>query len=402
MSRFIIYHDSENFAKYVVEYSDLKAFKASGLHDVDIAKMPDNNGKDFPKLPEKLRHLLFFAKPDAVICYDNGIEPITPVFAFEITTATPAQDHWLQRFNNLVGCAQMHIPGAYILPFDLSNNPSFKGKLDSVFFYAYSRVMDIHGTPFYISEWTSTDKVNLDVDTTCGFMDCPDHTTESMQKSFQFLNRVLDYAIKGIPFDQLMKERLIFTLRDDMRSKAYPRPEMKNFARLKEGRFLTLSEVDSWLKTINLKLPKDIPDRIKKRQEKNMIFVPVVETRGKTPEQIRDALNKRIKDKGADPYLGQPLAFDYMFCRLGETPYERDANVIIDLSMLKFCDFSRYHQSVYNKCPLQNTDFGDIKNLPQYTMYLTEGCAQVAKNFLRVYAFTADIIVFKDGVVYFS
>lgn len=113
-------------------------------------------------------------------------------------------------------------------------------------------------------------------------------------------------------------------------------------------------------------------------------------------------MNIRIKNKGADPYLGQPLAFDYIFCRLGKTPYERDTNLIIDLSMLYFEDFSCYHKKIWDRCPLQNENLNDIKNIPEYTMYLTEGCAQVMKNFIRVYSFTADIIIFREGMIYFS
>ncbi len=401
MARFIIYHDDLQFAKYIKDYSNIKKYEAAG-YTIEIVEMPDNNQKSFPQLPEHLRHLLFFAKPDAVICYDNDIEPIIPVFAFEITTAVPAQDHWLQRFNNLVGPAQMHIPGAYILPFDLSNRKKFKGSLDSVFFYAYGRVMDIHKTPFYISEWASSDKNRLDTDPNYGAY--PPHDSESMINTFSFLNRVMDYAVKGIPFGQLMKERLIINLLDDMRSRSYPKPQISDFNRLREKKYLSLAEIDNWLSSIGngLKLPRELPDRIKKRANKNLIFSPIAESNGKNLSELRTKLNTRIKDKGGDPYLGQPLAFDYMFCRLGETPYERDANLIIDLSVLRFSDFSRYHQSVFSKCPLQYSTFSDINNLPQYTMYLTEGCAQVMKNFLRVYSFTADIIVFEDGVVYFS
>ena len=89
----------------------------------EIRNLPDNNNVRFAELPEQLRRLLFFAKPDVVICYDNGTHPVRPVFAFELTYHMPARDHWLQRFNNLVGCAQIGVPGAYVLP-TVSEYPS--------------------------------------------------------------------------------------------------------------------------------------------------------------------------------------------------------------------------------------------------------------------------------------
>jgi hypothetical protein len=51
---------------------------------------------------------------------------------------------------------------------------------------------------------------------------------------------------------------------------------------------------------------------------------------------------------------------------------------------------------------MQYTNIKDIeKDVPRYTMALREGEAQVVKNFLRIYAFAADVIVFREGILYF-
>lgn len=405
MNHFIIFHHkARRFAEYVEHYSKIEEMSRRGSATCEIRNLPDNNNVCFAELPDALRRLLFFAKPDVVICYDNEVRPVLPIFAFEVTNHVPARDHWLQRFNNLVGCAQIGVPGAYVLPFDLSNHPSFPSKLDSAFFYAYDRVMEIHQTPFYIAEWESDDKKILNIDS--AFSDLPEHDSQPIVKTMSFLNKALDAAINGTPVSLLLQERLIVNLRDDMRRRAYsPIPQISDFARLTKnmvnGDFLSWGDIVNWLKRKGISIPNNIPERIVKRT-RNLIFTPIVDERGKTAEQLRASLNKRIKEKGADPYLGQPLAFDYMFCRLGATPYERDANMIIDLSMLSFEDFSCYHSKVWRGCPLQNSDLKQIRNIPEYTMYLTEGCAQVMKNFLRVYSFTADLIIFKEGLVYFA
>ncbi len=405
MNHFYFYHHkSKRFAQYVYEFSKVKSMVESGIATYSIENLPDNNHVSFSELPEELRKLLFFAKPDVIICYDNGIAPVNPVFAFELTNHVPARDHWLQRFNNLVGCAQIGVPGAYVLPFDLSLRRPFAGKLDSAFFYGYDRVMEIHHTPFYIAEWESSDRANLDLDS--GYSDLPRHDSKPMEKAFAFLDKVIDAVMSGINTEILLQDRLIVDLRNDIRKRAYtPIPQIKDFERLSKNMpnndFLTWGDIVAWLSEKSISIPENLPDRIAKRQ-RNLIFTPIADPRGKTEAQIRESLIKRIKDKGADPYLGQPLAFDYIFCRLGKTPYERDANLIIDLSMLKFGDFSCYHHKIWNKCPLQNEELCDIKNIPEYTMYLTEGCAQVMKNFIRVYSFCADIIIFKEGMVYFS
>lgn len=193
--------------------------------------------------------------------------------------------------------------------------------------------MEIHQTPFYIAEWESDDKRTLNIDTT--FSDLPKHDSQPIVKTISFLNKVLDAAINGTPVSLLLQERLIVNLRDDMRGRAYsPIPKISDFARLTKnmvnGDFLPWGDVVTWLDGKGISVPANIPERIVKRT-RNLIFTPIADKRGKTAAQLRASLNKRIKEKGADPYLGQPLAFDYMFCRLGTTPYERDTNVIIDL-----------------------------------------------------------------------
>ena len=220
MNRFLIYHHkARRFAEYINHYSNIEKLVSCGHASSEIHNLPDNNTISFSELPDELRRLLFFAKPDVVICYDNGVLPIRPVFAFELTNHVPARDHWLQRFNNLVGCAQIGVPGAYILPFDLSQHPTFPGKLDSAFFYAYGRVMEIHQTPFYIAEWESSDHNNLNIDT--AFSDLPAHDSEPITKTITFLNNVLTSAVNGIPVNSILQERMIVDLRDDMRKRVF-------------------------------------------------------------------------------------------------------------------------------------------------------------------------------------
>ena len=403
--RFILYHHkNRELAEYIKEYTELKKYDLSSTDEVEIVALPNTNSSaTFAELPQLLRELLYFAKPDLVICLDDGKKPIKPIFAIEITLHVPATDHWLQRFNNLVGCAKEGVPGAYIMPFELNQKKQFKGPIDSEFFYAYDRIMEIHKTPLYISEWESSDGEHLNSDNK--YHGLPDHDSKHIQDTIKFINVVIDAAIRGIKIEDLMKERIFINLRDKIRNKAYKQiPQISSYKRLAfnmpKGEYLDNKELENLIKSKGLDLPENIPDRIIKR-DKNLVFVPQVERTGKSDDELRDALNIRIKNKGGDPYLGQPLAFDYMFCRLGPTPYERDANLVIDLSVLYFEDIAGYHKNIWESCPLQYTDFKDLNHIPQYTMYLTKGCSQAIKNFLRMYSFAADIIIFRDGIIYF-
>lgn len=405
MARFVLYHHKNlHLAKYAVECSTtLAAYDAN--KQLAITSLPQQHAsKDLALLPTPLRRLLFFARPDLVICLDDGVRPTRPVFALELTNHVPAQDHWMQRFNHLVGCAVHGVPGAYVLPFGMPKHPSFPSELDHVFFYAYDRVSEIHETPIFIAEWDVVGGKTPKGDAKFGGL--PDRNLKDIRLTFVFLERVLDAALHGQELSQLMKERLIVELRNRIRKRAYARvPEIKDFKRLsfnmKNNRPLTRSEFEKWLvNERGLKIPKDLPERIVRR-DKTVIFVPQSERSGKSVHQLRAALNKRIQKKGGDPYLGQPLAFDYLFCRLGETPYERDANLVLDLAVLKFSDLAEFHYSVWKTSPLQHTDISKLKDIPTYTMHLKEGSAQVLKNVLRIYAYAADIIVFGDGLIYF-
>ncbi len=227
-----------------------------------------------------------------------------------------------------------------------------------------------------------------------------------MVRAFAFLRSAVEASFHGRPVSDLMRERSIIELRDRIRTRAYREkvPEINDFRRLAvcmpSNRPLSGAEFNSWLKTKSLLPPAQWPDRVQRRN-KFLIFTPQADARGKTPAELRAALMARIDKRGGDPYLGQPLAFDYLFCRLGETPQERDVSVVANLTDLKFQDLAKFHRKLWKRSPLQYCDLKEIKHIPTYTMYLKEGAVEVLKNFLRVYAFTSDIIVFNDGLVYF-
>ena len=407
MDELVIYHDDKekNLADYIEEYTDIKNWKASGVITTKQVKLPSKNSdKKYFTLPEKLRELLYFTKPDLVICLDDGREPTRPIFVIEKTCAKVAQDHWLQRFNNLVGAAQLGIPGAYITPYDLSNDSTFPGKLDSAFFYAYGRVMEIHNMPIYIAEWETiaNNRQNLDCDMDPRFMSQPNHLSRSMANLIKFINLALEFERTGKDISKLMADRLMVDLRGEMNIKAFSSiPQISDFNRLTHnmpgGAPLSKVQFDAYIARLGLTMPTNLPERIGKRNE-YVVFTPVI--RG-TQTKRHSTFVSRL-EHGADPYVGQPLAIDYMFCRLGKTPYERDKNLVIDLSFYEFKEFAKAYNTIHSKCPLKETKYTDVKkNLYKYGVITTEGCAQTQNVFWRIYTFAADLIILKDGVLVF-
>src|SRR5215813_4403980 len=134
----LLHHKTRKWTDYVSEYSDLKALAGSGLVTIEVDSLPGTNASlGFAQLPESVRRLLFFAKPDLLICMDDGVKPVQPIFAIDVTEHVAARDHWIQRFPNLVGCAQEGVPGAFVAPRDMPNRTPFHGKTDPFFFFAY-------------------------------------------------------------------------------------------------------------------------------------------------------------------------------------------------------------------------------------------------------------------------
>jgi hypothetical protein len=399
----ILHHKERTWATYLEQYSSLATLKSAGSITVEVESMPQQNRhQSFAELPESVRRLLFFAKPDLLVCMDDGVKPLQPVFAFDVTEHVAATDHWMQRFPNLVGCAQEGVPGAFVAPGDMPNRPKFPGTTDPAFYFAYDRVIEIHQTPIYIAEWPSADGKNLDGDTS--YPDLPPHNAPDIALALQFFDHVLDARMKGREVSSLTRDRLIVDLRHRLRSIGYKTiPEISMYgqltANMPNGRPLDSKKFKKWLKDKGLKLPSDLPDRISKR-DSYVIYRPQVKIKDR--DERRKSLLNRISKRGGDPYWQKTLVYDYLFCRLGPTPLERDSNLVVDLSVLDFADFAEYVKKVWEDSPLQHDDFSKVKEkIPVYTLHLGSGLAQVMKNFVRITAYEADLIIFNDGLLYF-
>jgi hypothetical protein len=283
----------------------------------------------------------------------------------------------------------------------MPGRPGFRGKTDPFFFFAYDRVMEIHQTPIYIAEWPSSDGARLDADRTYAHL--PPHDSPDLARTFEFYNHVLDGKLKGRELTSLMQERLFVDLRNELRRIGYQSiPQIRDFQRLvknmPKGAPLNGRAFKAWLKDRGQSFPRDVPDRIVKR-DKYLIYSPLVEP---NTEEQREKLIERIAKKSGDPYTQQPLVFDYLFCRLGPLPSQRDVSLVIDLTVLDFEDFAFYVQSEWQKSPLQHVDYSAIRNrIPVYTVHLRSGIAQIVKTFVRLYSYSADVIVFRNGVLYF-
>ena len=97
-----------------------------------------------------------------------------------------------------------------------------------------------------------------------------------------------------------------------------------------------------------------------------------------------------------------PLAFDFMFCRLGQSHYERDVNLIIDLSELCYDDFIGFAKTIHNSSPISVKGIPPIDQLSRLALHLTDGYTHEIKDFIRQYCYAADLIILSDLVIPFE
>ena len=393
------YYHRESSRPLAEALSNLSNLKSFGK--IQIVPLPNENANPgFGTLPYSVRQLLFFGHPDVILTYYDQLQPEKAVFAWEITDAKPATDHWMQLFPGLVGACESGVPSVFILQFK-SKSDAWSADLESEFFYAYKRVMDIHDIPIYIANWKASTGGGLSEDSE--YPGVPDRKSEAMKDSLAFLNKIAEYTVHGRDFKGLSRERLVLELMDKLTTKIAKIPKPSHYKRLcmldSSGILSTEKALKHVKKVTGLNLGQ-VPDRILSR-DKTIYFLPRPDVVSGRRKNVKESLIERIEKRNGNPYNGMPLAFDFMFCRLGQSPRERDRNLFIDLSEISFKEFARYHKTIHDSSPLGSTTPPAKKEIPRYSLHLTEGYIHELKDFIRQYCYAADLIILRDFVVPF-
>ena len=85
-----IWYSTESFADYVIDHTILssKEVKKSKIHESDASKP-----RDFHKVPDHIRKILYLDAPDLIIEYDNE-----PILSVEISAEAGTGHNSFQRF----------------------------------------------------------------------------------------------------------------------------------------------------------------------------------------------------------------------------------------------------------------------------------------------------------------
>ena len=191
--------------------------------------------------------------------------------------------------------------------------------------------------------------------------------------------------------------------RNKIKIKIHEVPKPSEYNRLTVSSATGYSEwadVESYIVTrTSFPLPP-IPKRIGLRR-KSIIFVPRPQFH-KGTRVLKESLMERIVKKNGNPYNGMPLAFDFMFCRLGPSTYERDINLIIDMSEITYDEFISFAKAIHSSSPIGVAARPKSSEISRLSLHLTEGYTHEIKDFIRQYCYAADILVLKDFIIPFE
>ena len=100
-----------------------------------------------------------------------------------------------------------------------------------------------------------------------------------------------------------------------------------------------------------------------------------------------------------DPYVGMIGYYDIAFCRNGPSTRDRIYNLIAYCETLSIEEV----ESAMKKFNVETCPFRDpVKptNVLKFSYHLRHGCRETKIKPLRIYSELADIVIFKDGVLF--
>lgn len=365
--------------------------------NIKFKKMPTGNySSDFFLLPSYISDILFLDKPDIIIAgsVDNIHEK--PIFSIEFASCTPQFQHALQRFSRMVASVSNGCPSLIIMPENKlensSSNESGNGKnrtyqRSQAVEYGAVRLMDIYNIPAFIFDWP----VNA------GIMENENNTNYPLisSDSMQSLKKLIIDAIKAFEdidyIGALWRSSEVRKCVDHMRYRAYkggvPTITSPGGGLTKKCRpnLELVKTNDLILKLQNLfgeDIINQIPDFIVSREE-SVVFYPT-----------------RIIEHAGDPYVGMLSYYDIAFCRIGKDVRDRQYNLIAHAEKLNISNNILESMKKINTdiCPFKN--YIDKDNIIKYSYFVKRGCRSIKSKPVRIYSEIADLIIFKDGMLF--
>ncbi|UIP00628.1 hypothetical protein Hbl1158_04505 [Halobaculum sp. CBA1158] len=402
---FRLWHDSERFARYIVENTDLAAHGA----DIETEHLPKSDAGDpreFHRVPDHIKEILYLDSPDLIVEANDE-----PLFTVEISEEAGTGHNAFQRFPRIAASVEASVPALYIYPeasFIVRTNSQDWDELNPLVFRALESAMQIHDEPallfYYPTDFDGDGSPPTAASSQNGLRyddeiaGQPERSDPEMQRLFEVIDVFVDRATGGSE-REFIKNRTIRERRNWMH---------QEFAS-KGGPDRTWSPLTS-----TTTVPTDLV--VEYLEEEDPDCTP--ELLERRDETVIYSANAKIR---GDPYPGALAAIDYLETRIGESYRERDRNLVfcwgsvsVEDGSLSVSARSEEGSSVeafleeVNKVVsvdgrlLLGREYDDLRphEIPRYYMQVRHGTRYTQRKLVRCYAYFADAILFHDGALW--
>ena len=403
-----IWYSTESQAEFVIANTILakRDVKRCKLYESDA-----NNPRNFHAVPDHIKQILYLDCPDIIVELDAR-----PIFSVEFSTEAGTGHNAFQRFARLAASVENGVPAFYVYPEAVivarKGAPNRWDRINPVIFKAMEAIMGVHGIPallyYFPSDYASTSEhpgtskqrasKGLMRSTDPSFLGCPDERDAEMRSMFAAMNDVIkcmdDHGVV-MGREKLLGRQLIRERREWMNRKAHA------FGAAAGSPVTATIEVST----------TSVIACIERAQGGRCRVGELLRSRERTVFYCVDAAFR------GDPYPGALAALDYMLCRDGRTFEERAKNLVLawgrpsidadgklsmpsssKASVQDFCD----DVSASEARNILGKRYDELKNdeVPRYFMQARHGSTFSKSKHIRVYAYFADAILFKDGALW--
>lgn len=405
METFRIWHDSERFARYIVDNTALAEYRS----ETRIQRLPKSDAGDpreFHRVPDHIKEILYLDSPDLIVEADGE-----PLFTVEISEEAGTGHNAFQRFPRIAASVEASVPCLYIYPeatFITRKTSQDWDELNPLVFRALESAMQIHEVPallfYYPSDFDGSESPPGPESSQNGLVyddaikGQPAREDPEMQRLFDIVDTFIDRATGSTELD-FIKNRRIRERRNWMQSQFAEKggPD-RTWSPLTSTTTVPTEKVVSYLEAEN---PNCRPELLERREE-TVVYSANAKIRG-------------------DPYPGALAAIDYLKARIGESYRDRDRNLVFCWGRIEETDDgisvtarNESGSSVeafvdeINKVVetrrrlLLGEEYADLKDyeIPRYYMQVRHGTRFTQRKLVRCYAYFADAILFHDGALW--
>ena len=405
-----VWYSTENFADYIIHNTRLNSI--SDIKKLKLYESDANNPRNFHKMPDHIRKILYLDAPDLIIEKDGD-----PIFSIEVSTEAGTGHNAFQRFARIAASIENDVPCIYIYPEGALISRQGQGirwdKINPSIFQALKSIRNIYKIPallfYYPTVIDQTDIINSEYIRTKGllydnnYLSCPKADNLEMIAMFNIINKIIDmtedYGIHQAR-ERLLADRLIQERIDWM--------DYEYYSKALDRTYNEMSPMTS-----TLKIPTQyLVNYLKRYFSGNYILGDLIKSRDET---IIYKINAKFR---GDPYPGALAAIDYLVCRENKTYEDRKYNLVLlfgdvfinnDLEQIDVIDngkstISDFIKDVKNakRLNLLDKSYNELscEEIPRYLMQVRYGSTYSKVKHIRVYPYFADAIIFPDGALW--